>query len=94
MKVRLKDKPEVTGWSGQFNVHAVSPQEIIVGFDDGDMSSDYSRDYEVLLDEDKPTVRWRSFRDAFAAHDLIIDNHNTVFFEPTNVEDRTRGFTL
>lgn len=91
MKVRLKDKPEVTGYADRFNTHAVSPMEIIVGFDHGDMDSAYARDYECFIEA---TQSWVSVVEAFGRRLLITDNYNTRFFEPPTPEDAERGYTL
>lgn len=89
MKVRLKAKPEVTGSSDSFNVHALA--EILVNFDnDQGASSEYIKDYEVLLSDGN----WHDMGVAFEQHFLITDNFNTGFFEPKNEEDQIRGFTL
>lgn len=77
--------------SSRFNLSSVS--EIIVGFEDGEQTSDYMRNYEVLLDEGKPTERWWPMIEAFSAGDLITDNYNTIFFEPRTPEDRIRGYS-
>lgn len=37
---------------------------------------------------------WKDMRQAFKDHDIITDNWNRVFFEPTTSEDRARGYTL
>lgn len=89
MRVRMKDKPEITGWSSSFNTHALS--EIIVSYPEGDMSSEYIRDYEVFLGK---TQEWKDMKEAFANKDLISDNYNTSFSEPATEEDRERGYYL
>ena len=90
MKVRLKDSPEVVGFALQFNIHTVSPQEIIVGFDNGEIDTDYMRNYEVLLSSGE----WKDAIQAYQDHDIITDNYNVRFFEPSTDEDRKRGYTL
>lgn len=37
---------------------------------------------------------WKPMDDAFRDRNVIIDNHNTTFFEPKTNEDRERGFAL
>lgn len=37
---------------------------------------------------------WKDLRQAFKDHDVITDNYNQYFFEPSNEEDRKRGFAL
>jgi hypothetical protein len=90
MKVRITDKPEVTGSSGSFNVHGIG--EVIVMFDDGSADSMFISDLDVLL-ENLGGV-WMHMRDAFKQHYLITDNYNTVFFEPKHQLDKDRGYTL
>lgn len=51
----------------------------------------FIRDLEVWVEA---LPEWKDMRQAFKDKDLIIDNHNTCFFEPTLEEDRERGFTL
>lgn len=89
MRVRHKTTGRL-GDARDFNIHSVAPQEIIVGFDDGDQTSDYMRDYDVQLKDG----RWMSFEDAFTLHLLITDNYNSHFFEPQTEADRVRGYTL
>ena len=37
---------------------------------------------------------WIDMNTAFENGDIITDNYNRFFFEPTNDEDRKRGYTL
>ena len=86
MKIRdTKTKEE--GYSSTFNIHSLN--EIIVCFDDQD--SDYMTNYDVFIEA---TEQWMSFKEAFDNNHIICDNYNTCFFEPTNIEDRERGYTL
>ena len=87
MKVRLKNNPEITGFSNTFNPASVI--EIIVMYDDGGGDSDFITNYEVLIDD-----KWIDMSDAFKNHDLITDNYNTEFFEPKDDEERKRGYRL
>lgn len=89
MKLRKKDKPEITGYSDDFNEHSLN--EIIVYFEDGDASSEYIRDYEVFLEK---TSEWKDMNTAFDNRDLIPNNYNTAFSEPKTEEDRERGYYL
>jgi len=88
MKVRNKTNGAL-GTSSNFNVHGLS--EIIVGFQDDGMDSDYIKNYEVYLEA---TKAWKDLALAFKDRDVIIDNYNTKFFEPPTEEDRIRGYTL
>jgi len=88
MKVRNKTT-RALGTSSTFNTHGMS--EIIVGFQDDGMDSDYIKNYEVYLEV---TKCWKDLSLAFRDRDVIIDNYNTKFFEPPTEEDRIRGFTL
>lgn len=45
MKVRHKETDTI-GYTSQYNRSAVSPSEIIVWYEDGSASSDYTRDYD------------------------------------------------
>lgn len=87
MKLRNKNRPEITGYSDGFNTHSLS--EIIVYFEDGDASSEYISDYEVFLEK---TNEWKDMKMAFANRDIIPDNYNTTFSEPTTEEERERGW--
>jgi hypothetical protein len=90
----MRKNPDVMGWSGDFNTHAMA--EVIVGFDDdpdgthNGMDSMYTGDLEVLLSSGE----WKFMPHALRDHDLITDDYNTHFFEPANEADRERGYTL
>ena len=56
----------------------------------GDDSA-FFHDLDVFLESKKD---WKDFRQALADHDLITDNHNTMFFEPNNENEKMRGFRL
>lgn len=83
-RVRAK-KTGALGSSSTFNVSALN--EIIVGFETGDMDSDYITNYDVFVNGE-----WKDMKQAFKDHDLITDNYNTGFFEPRTEEDRVRGY--
>jgi hypothetical protein len=85
MKIRLKSNPEITGFSNSFNTHGLS--EIIVGFDEGDMTSDSVDKYEVLIGNN-----WKDMSAAFDNRDIIPDNYNQYFAIPKNEEERARGY--
>lgn len=90
MKVRLTDKPEVTGQSHKFNMSAIA--EVLVGFDnDGGYDTCYIKDLDVFIEAKQ---EWMTLRCAFHDNDVIVDNYNTTFFEPRTKEDRERGFTF
>jgi len=74
-------------WSGQFNVASLS--EIIVTYEDGSADSAFRKDWDAFVGG-----QWKDLRQAFRDHDLVTDNYNTRFFEPSCGEDRERGFTL
>lgn len=86
MKLRMTEKPEVTGFGNKFNTHALF--EVITYFDDGDCDSCFGRDLDVQLSDG----RWMSLSQAFRDKLIIIDNHNTEFREPKNQEEIDRGF--
>lgn len=88
MQVKHK-RTGAIGYSNQFNIHGLG--EIIVGFQDGDMDSDYIKNYDVFLEK---RGIWYDLAGAFLTHDIIIDNYNTIFFEPKTEEDKIRGYTL
>lgn len=97
MKVRYKESFDrfskgtgelIEGYSGDFNIHSLS--EVLVRGDWGADTS-YQKDLDVFLESKQ---EWKDMRQAFADRDIIIDNHNTCFFEPTTKEDRERGYTL
>ena len=87
MKIKLK-KTDQVGSSSNFNTHSVS--EILVSFNDW-YDTDYIKNYDVWLEQ---SHQWKDLGEAFKSHDVITDNYNTVFFEPTNEQDRARGFAL
>lgn len=83
MKLRYKSTGKET-YGHKFNMHALS--EVLTGDD-----SVFIRNLDVLL---KSTGEWKDLHQAFTDHDVITDNLNSVFFEPTNEEDRKRGYKL
>jgi hypothetical protein len=95
MRVRYIGRPEVTGWAGEFNTHGLG--EVIVGFDEGDMTSEEVRLLEVQLEHPlessvyKPGA-WVPLSDAFRSRDLISDNFDYRFFEPKTEADKERGW--
>lgn len=86
MRVRLKKDHSVQGWSSRFNTGGLG--EVIVTYENGEMSSEYISDYDVLLDSGE----WRCLRESFRSHDLVTDNYETNFREPLNPEERIRGW--
>jgi len=87
MKIRNKETKNIA-WSDRFNEHGID--EIIVCFPDGDMSSEYIRDYEVQLSNDT----WVDMKKAFSDKDLITDNYDRYFLEPPTETDRQRGYVF
>ena len=88
MKVRSKDTKK-TWYSYKFNTHGLS--EIIVQHPDYGVDSAFIKHFDVYLES---TKQWKDMRQAFKDKDLIVDNYNTLFFEPKTEEDRKRGYTL
>lgn len=88
MKVRQKETGNL-GVSGNFNMQALA--EIIVGFDEGDMDTMYISDFDTYLEQKE---EWKDLSQAFKDRDVITDNYNTRFFEPSREEDRKRGYTI
>jgi hypothetical protein len=80
--LRMK-KDKAIGSSSRFNTHALD--EIIVGFGEDGMDSCYIKDFDVFIEKKK---EWIDMPTAFKNHDIIIDNYNTMFFEPTNEKDK------
>lgn len=70
-----------------FNPHGIG--EIIVGYTDGGMDSDYIRNWDVEIDGE-----WVDLSSAFKDHRVITDNYSDRFFLPQTDEDRVRGYTL
>ena len=97
MRVRYKNNPEITGWAERLNTSALD--EVLLNFDDGDATSEYFRELEVLLQKPLPTSdhvagEWVPLSVALSTHDVVSDNYNTRIFEPSTEEDRARGFAL
>jgi hypothetical protein len=88
MKVRSVKNLEHTGFSSGFNTHAMA--EIFVGFDDGDYTTDFMHNYEVLLSNGA----WKNLSDAFKDKDVIPDNYNCYFREPANLFEKNQGYYL
>ena len=74
----------------RFNVSALN--EVICEWADGSADSMFIRDLDIFIEADN--IGWKDLRDAFTDKDIIIDNYNTCFFEPTTGEDKVRGYTL
>lgn len=108
MKVRFKNKSNVTGTSSKFNTGSPAG-EVVMYFDDhekfGGADSVYISDLEVFITKNQqfllkkdntkrwiPVGHWISMSEAFENHDLITDNYNTTFFEPNNEEEKKRGY--
>jgi hypothetical protein len=89
MKLREKLNAESISYSDKFNIYGIG--EIIVNCEDGDRFSDSISNYDVFL---KKSGKWKDLRQAFQDKDIITDNYNTSFFEPSTDEDKERGFTL
>lgn len=81
-KLRYKKHPEIIRHASRFNLAALN--EVDVGDD-----SAFVSELEVEING-----KWKDMGQAFKDHDLIVDNYNTIFFEPKTPEDRERGFTL
>lgn len=86
MKIKNKLSGAI-GFSGSFNTHGMG--EIIVGFKEDGMDSDFIKNYDVFLEK---SGYWKDMSEVFRNNDLIIDNYNTIFFEPKSDEDRARGY--
>lgn len=105
MKVRHKKNRHI-GFSEKFNEHGLG--EIIIGFDDGEMDSDYISNYDVMLTQWLPKFAkidnwvtdeegnkigcWFDMKQAFANKQLITDNYNIRFAEPKTQEEYDRGW--
>ncbi len=110
MKVRFKNKPNITGTASKFNTS--SPVgEVIMYFDDferlGGADSVYISELEVFITKNlqlllnksvipewTPVGHWISMSEAFKNNDLITDNYSVEFFEPKDEEERKRGYRL
>lgn len=83
MKIRDQKTGEI-GAASQFNIHAIN--EVLTGDD-----SAYIHELDVWIEAFQD---WKPLADAFRDRDVIVDNLNTYFFEPTTEEDKKRGYTL
>jgi hypothetical protein len=84
MRVRYKDKRHIEGQATSFNTHAAA--EVLLQFDDGDGTSEFIRELDVLL----PTG-WKDMMQAFKDQDIVPDNYNAWFGIP-NAEEKARGY--
>ncbi len=87
--MRILYKGKAYGSASNFNMASLN--EVIVGFEEGDMDSCFVSDLGVFIEK---TKSWKSLKQAFKDRDVITDNYNSYFFEPQTEEDRERGFTL
>lgn len=88
MRIRMIDKPEITGWSDSFNIHGLG--EIIVTYDDGDMSSEYQKDYEVC----RENGTWVPFNEALKSHEIVSDDRFHHFRFALSDEEKEKGYYL
>lgn len=77
MKIRHKQTNAI-GHASSFNVASLF--EIIVHYEDGGGSSEFVRDYDVLL-----KTGWKDMRQAFEDGDLTIGGYDIHFWEEENV---------
>ncbi len=89
MKVRFKVKPDEICTSSRFEVSTLT--DVLVFSPEEPLGDVPQRELDVFLES---KGEWKDMREAFSDHDLITDNYNTMFFEPRNEEDRTRGYAL
>lgn len=89
MQVRTKENPDSEFYAGRFNVCALDEVEGCSEAFGVDLF--YIKDLDVWIEG---LGKWKDMRLAFRDKDLIIDNHNTVFFEPENEDERKRGYRL
>lgn len=83
MKLRYKETGDEVETSS-FNLHALTEVDT---HDD----SVYFWELDAFI---VALNKWKDLQEAFRDRDIITDNYNTIFFEPTSQEDRERGFTL
>jgi hypothetical protein len=88
VKLRLKTNHDCLAWSDRLNTHSLN--EIIVGYADDGMDSDYIHNFECLLSDGE----WVPLEEAFKRHDVVTDNYNTVFREAKTDEEREKGYYL
>lgn len=86
--MRVKEKKTgVLGWSSKFNPLGLG--EIIVTFDEGDATSDYISNYDVMLSDE----RWVDLHEALKLKLVMTDDSALNFAEATDL-DRKRGYIL
>lgn len=90
MRVREKNDLYTLMTISRFNVHALA--EVICYWDDGSADNMFIKELDVFIVANG--IGWKDMRQAFKDKDIITDNYNTTFFEPTTEEDKIRGFTL
>lgn len=88
MRVRMINKPDITGWSDEFNIHGLG--EIIVTYDDGSASSEELNDYEICREDGT----WISFREALMNHEIVTDDRFHRFRFALTDEERKKGYYL
>ena len=86
MKIKNK-KTGTLGSSNKFNTHGVG--EMIVYFEDGDCSSELISDYDIFIENENT---WMGMKEAFKQKLIITDNYNIYFREPSNPEEKDRGW--
>lgn len=83
MWIRYKETNEQR-WSNCFNTSAFS--EVLTIDDTIDIKS-----VDVFIEAKQ---MWMSLSEAFDKHDVIVDDYNECFFEPSTNADRIRGYIL
>jgi len=86
MDVRYIDKPEITGFTNNFNMHSLS--EVIVYFPEGDADSEFISKLEVKLEDGT----WMSMLEAFGRRILVPNNYNERFRQARNDIEVKRGW--
>lgn len=78
MLVRIHDNPEVEGYGSNFNLCSIN--DILVYFDDGSIEEYSPSQLDVYLTK---TEEWKYLTDAFRDKDVVTNDENTFFYEPT-----------
>ena len=81
MRLRYKQNKKEFD-SSRFNPIGMS--EILTG--DGSV---FTEECDIFINN-----QWKDLGQAFRDHDIITDNHDTIFFIPRTPKDKERGFTL
>jgi hypothetical protein len=95
MRCRYLNNPKVLGWTDRLNECGIG--ETIIHFDEGDATSEFISELEILLVKPLPssTYRpntWVPLSSAFKTRDVVTDNYDRTFREAISDGEKAQGW--